>query len=162
MPLSMAACGWRFEDSAFVIQWHALGMFAPAFVTGHLIRRFGLFPIMRLGGVLLLIGLVADLTGQSVAHFWTGLTLLGVGWNFVFVGATTLLTESYRAEERAKVQALNDFCVFSTSAVSAFSAGMLQFHFGWQALNYGIAPLVAVVTLGLFWLRPGRRKPAVA
>ena len=160
-PLAMAACGWRFEDSAFVIQWHALGMFAPAFVTGHLIRRFGLFPIMRVGGVLLVIGLAADLTGASVAHFWTGLTLLGVGWNFVFVGATTLLTESYRVEERAKVQALNDFCVFSSSALSAFSAGLLQFHFGWEALNYAIAPLIALVTLGLFWLRPGLRKPAV-
>jgi MFS family permease len=159
-PLAMAACGWRFDDSTFVIQWHALGMFAPAFFTGHLIRRFGLFPIMRLGGVLLAIGLVCDLTGQSVAHFWTGLTLLGVGWNFVFVGATTLLTDCYRSEEKAKVQALNDFCVFSTTALSAFSAGALQFHFGWQTLNYAIAPVVGFGTLALFWLRAGVRKPA--
>jgi MFS family permease len=161
-PLAMAACSLRFEDTAFVIQWHALGMFAPAFFTGHLIRRFGLFPIMRIGALLLAFGLVADLSGQSVAHFWTGLTLLGIGWNFVFVGATTLLTETYRPDEKAKVQALNDFCVFSTTAVAAFSAGALQFHFGWEIINYAIAPLVAVAILGLFWVRRGVQKPAVA
>jgi MFS family permease len=161
-PLAMAACALRFEDSAFVIQWHALGMFAPAFFTGHLIRRFGLFPIMRVGALLLALGLAADLSGQSVAHFWSGLTLLGIGWNFVFVGATTLLTETYRPEEKAKVQALNDFCVFSTTAVAAFSAGALQFRFGWETLNYAIAPVVAAAILGLLWLRRGLHKPAVA
>jgi MFS family permease len=161
-PLAMAACALRFEDSAFVIQWHALGMFAPAFFTGHLIRRFGLFPIMRCGAVLLAIGLVADLSGQSVAHFWTGLTLLGIGWNFMFVGATTLLTETYRSDEKGKVQALNDFCVFSTTAVASFSAGALQFHFGWETVNYGVAPLVAVGILGLIWLRRGVRQPVAA
>jgi MFS family permease len=157
-PLAMAACSWTFEDSAFVIQWHALGMFAPAFFTGHLIRRFGVLPIMRCGAAVLVIGVAVDLGGLTVDHFWVGLTLLGVGWNFLFIGATSLLTETYRPEERGKVQALNDLCVFSATATGAFSAGALQFHVGWAAMNWGIAPLVlgAVVVLSLV-RRPGRR-----
>jgi MFS family permease len=159
-PLAMAACSYAFEDSAFVIQWHALGMFAPAFVTGHLIRRFGLHAIMRTGAALLALGLAIDLSGQSIAQFWTGLTVLGVGWNFLFVGATMLLTETYRPEEKAKVQAINDFCVFSTTALASFSAGALQFHFGWQAVNYAVAPMIALAWLALLWLERVRRRAA--
>ncbi len=161
-PLAMAACAWAFEDSAFVIQWHALGMFAPAFFTGHLIKRFGLMPIMRTGAAVLVIGVAVDLSGLTVNHFWIGLTLLGVGWNFMFVGATTLLTETYRPDERAKVQALNDFCVFSASATGAFSAGALQFHIGWEMMNYAVLPLVAVALLALLAIRHAARRPAVA
>jgi MFS family permease len=161
-PLAMAACGLRFEDSAFVIQWHALGMFGPAFFTGHLIRRFGVLPVMQLGAGLLVVGVLADLSGLGVMNFWVGLLLLGVGWNFLFVGATTLLTETYRPEERAKVQALNDFCVFATTAVASFSAGALQFNLGWQSMNYGIAPLVAIGLGALVWLHRNMRRPALA
>jgi MFS family permease len=152
-PLAMAACGWRFEDSAFVIQWHALGMFAPAFVTGHLIRRFGVLAIMRAGAALLALCLGIDLAGITVAHFWAGLAVLGVGWNFLFIGATTLLTETYRPDERAKVQAINDFCVFSATALAAFSAGAMQYHVGWAFMNYAIAPLVGVALVGLVLVR---------
>jgi MFS family permease len=160
-PLAMAACGHTFDDSARVIQWHALGMFAPAFITGHLIRRFGLPAVMQAGAALLVGALIADVAGQSVANFWLGLLLVGVGWNFLFVGATTLLTETYRPEEKAKVQALNDLCVFSTTALAAFSAGALQYHLGWNMVNYGVAPLVVIALLGSLWLRRARR-PAAA
>jgi MFS family permease len=161
-PLAMAACGWRFEDSAFVIQWHALGMFAPAFVTGHLIRRFGVLTIMQTGAALLAVCLAVDLSGLTVAHFWTGLTLLGVGWNFMFVGATTLLTQTYRSEERAKVQAVNDLCVFSATALGAFSAGALQFHVGWAAMNWVVVPLIGAAVVALALGRRASRRPAVA
>jgi MFS family permease len=161
-PLAMMACGHTFDDSALVIQWHALGMFAPAFVTGHLIRRFGLATIMQTGAAVLLVGLAADLAGQAVVHFWVGLVLLGVGWNFLFVGATTLLTETYRPEEKAKVQALNDLCVFSVTALAAFSAGALQFHFGWDMVNYGVVPLVVLALVGSLWLRRTAQRPAAA
>ena len=161
-PLAMQACGHSFDDSAFVIQWHALGMFAPAFVTGHLIRRFGLATIMRTGALVLLVGVAIDLAGQGVTYFWIGLILLGVGWNFLFVGATTLLTDTYRPEEKAKVQALNDLCVFSTTALAAFSAGALEFHFGWNMVNYGITPLILLALVGSLWLRGTARRPAAA
>ena len=161
-PLAMAACSWRFEDSAFVIQWHALGMYAPAFFTGHLIRRFGMLAIMRTGAAIVAVCLAVDLSGVAVVNFWIGLALLGVGWNFMFVGATTLLTETYRPEERAKVQAINDFCIFSASATAAFSAGALQFHVGWAAMNWGVAPLIGVTLVALLLIRRAARQPAVA
>jgi len=161
-PLAMAACSWRFEDSAFVIQWHALGMFAPAFFTGHLIKRFGVLAVMQTGAALVAVCLAVDLSGVTVANFWVGLALLGVGWNFMFVGATTLLTETYRPEERAKVQAINDFCVFSATATAAFSAGALQYHVGWQVMNWGVAPLIAATVVGLLLVRRAHRRPAVA
>ncbi|HUA51695.1 MAG TPA: MFS transporter [Candidatus Sulfotelmatobacter sp.] len=161
-PLAMAACSWRFEDSAFVIQWHALGMFAPAFFTGHLIRRFGVLAIMRGGAAIVALCLAVDLSGVAVMNFWVGLALLGVGWNFMFVGATTLLTETYRPEERAKVQAINDFCVFSGSATAAFSAGALQFHVGWSAMNWGVVPLITAAFVGLMLVRRAAPRPAVA
>ncbi len=161
-PLAMAACGWQFEDSAFVIQWHALGMFAPAFFTGHLIRRFGVLTIMQLGTVLVVLCLGIDLAGISVTHFWAGLTVLGLGWNFMFVGATSLLTETYQPEERAKVQATNDLCVFSATALGAFSAGALQFHVGWAAMNWGAGPLIGGALIALLAVRRATRRPAVA
>ena len=161
-PLAMMVCGHSFDDSAFVIQWHALGMFAPAFVTGHLIRRLGLPTIMQAGALVLMVGVGIDLWGQAVVFFWVGLILLGVGWNFLFVGATTLLTDTYRPEEKAKVQAINDLCVFSSSATAAFSAGALQHRFGWEIVNYGVVPLIVLALLGGLWLRWTVQRPAAA
>jgi MFS family permease len=152
-PLAMLACSHSFDETAFVIQWHVLGMFAPAFVTGHLIARFGLINVMQVG-VLMMVGCVLiNLTGIEVAQFWSALILLGVGWNFLFVGATTLLTESYHPGEKAKVQATNDFLVFGVVAVASLSAGTLQEVLGWQAVNLSVLPMLAVTLGALIWLR---------
>jgi len=156
-PLAMHGHQHPFSETAFVIEWHVLGMFAPSFVTGTLIRRFGVLRIMTTGALLYLGCVAVNLGGTSVGHYWLALTLLGVGWNFLFIGATTLLTETYRPEEKARTQAVNDFLVFSTVTVSVLSAGALQHHFGWRAVNLGVLPLVAIVLGALLWLRQRRR-----
>lgn len=159
-PLAMAACDYSFNDSSFVIQWHVLGMFAPAFFTGHLISRFGVLTVMQVGVVLLVGSIVSSIAGTSIPHFWVGLLLLGVGWNFLFIGATTLLTEAYRPEEKAKVQALNDFFVFGSSAAGSFAAGHLLHTIGWTAVNWGVAPLALLIMIGLIWLKFHRSRLA--
>ena len=161
-PLAMAACSYSFNDSAFVIQWHVLGMFAPAFFTGHLISRFGVLTVMQVGVVLLIGSIAASISGISIPHFWVGLVLLGVGWNFLFVGATTLLTEAYLPEEKAKVQAINDFLVFGSSAAGSFAAGHLLHTVGWEAVNWGVAPLALMIMVGLIWLKFSRSRSAAA
>ncbi|BBK37138.1 MFS transporter [Allostella sp. ATCC 35155] len=159
-PIAMAACNLPFEDSALVIQWHALGMYVPAFFTGHLIHRFGVINVM-LAGIALNVACVAiNLSGIDLFHFWTGLLLLGVGWNFVFVGATTLLTRTHTQAERAKVQSLNDFLVFGLVTVASFSSGALLQNIGWAAVNIGVAPLLVAVLAAVLWLRA--RQPALA
>jgi MFS family permease len=155
-PLAMEVCGQPFSNSAFVIQWHVFAMFAPSFFTGALIRRFGVLSVM-MTGVLCYIGtVVINLNGVSVTHFWLALFLLGIGWNFLFVGGTDLLTEAYREEEKAKAQALNDFMVFTTVSIASLSAGALQYHYGWEAVNWGVTPLIAIILVavtGLMWRR---------
>jgi len=151
-PLAMDHHHHPFSDTAFVIQWHVLGMFAPSFVTGRLIKRFGVERILRTGAALFAGTLVINLVGTSVWHFWTALVLLGIGWNFLFIGGTTLLTETYRPEERAKTQALNDFMVFSATALASLSAGAMQHAFGWWRVNVGVIPLVLVIVASLSWL----------
>jgi MFS family permease len=151
-PLAMQHQGYAFSDSSFVIQWHVLGMFAPSFFTGHLISRFGLLKIMTTGALAILACVSINLSGHSVTHFWVALTLLGVGWNFLFIGATTLLTETYRPEERFKTQALNDFTVFSTVTMASLSSGAIQNQFGWEAVNLGAIPAISVVLAALVWL----------
>lgn len=151
-PLAMLACGLPFDDSAFVIQWHALGMFAPAFFTGSLIHRFGVLRIMNAGAVLVILCIVINLTGVTLAHFWTALFLLGVGWNFLFVGATTLLTRTHTVAERSKVQSLNDFLVFGLVTVASFGSGALQYAVGWEAVNLMVAPAIALTLGALAWL----------
>ncbi|MBD3609759.1 MAG: MFS transporter [Gammaproteobacteria bacterium] len=129
-PLAMEHHPHPFSDIAFVIQWHVLGMFVPSFFTGHLIRRWGVLKIMLLGAIFNLLCVLINLTGTSLWHYWTALVLLGVGWNFLFVGGTTLLTEAYRAEESARVQAINDFMVYSMVTLASVTAGALQYQFG--------------------------------
>lgn len=157
-PLAMLDCGFAFGDTAFVIQWHVFGMFAPAFVTGHLINRFGVLRVMMTGAVLLLGCIAINLSGVAIAHFWAGLALLGVGWNFLFVGSTTLLTEVHAPAEKAKVQGLNDLLVFGTVACTATTSGALHHAFGWKALNIGSLPFVLVALCAAAWLmmRPVR------
>ena len=150
-PLAMQNHAHLFEDTSFVIQWHLVGMFAPSFVTGHLIKRFGIFQVMLAGVLAGFACVVINLSGTSVAHFWAALVLLGICWSFLFVGASTLLTETYREEERAKTQSANDFAVFSAVAAASLSAGAIQNSFGWQAINIGVLPLLAMILISLLW-----------
>lgn len=152
-PLAMQSHAHLFEDTSFVIQWHLVGMFAPAFVTGHLIKRFGLFYVMLTGVLAGFACVVINLSGTSVGHFWTALVLLGISWSFLFIGASTLLTETYREEERAKTQSANDFMVFSAVAAASLSAGAIQTSFGWQAINICVLPLLIIILISLFWAR---------
>lgn len=156
-PLAMHQHAYPFADTAFVIQWHVLGMFAPSFVTGHLIRRFGLISIMGVGALLGILCVVINLSGTSTSHFFLALLLLGVSWNFLFIGATTLLTETYTRAERFKTQALNDFIVFTTVAMAALSSGALQHRFGWQVINYAAIPALVIIGLSLLWLKFNNR-----
>jgi len=156
-PLAMIACKHPFSDAAFVIQWHMVGMFAPSFVTGVLIRRFGLMTIMLTGVVLILICVAIAFSGVEVMHFWLALVLLGVGWNFMFVGATTLLTESHTPAERAKVQGVNDAAIFFTMVVSSLSSGALFTLQGWQTMNAAAIPFLALAGVGMIWLAIQRR-----
>ncbi|HEY1794981.1 MAG TPA: MFS transporter [Stellaceae bacterium] len=157
-PIAMLGCGFVFPDAALVIQWHILGMYAPSFVTGHLIARFGLVKVMTAGAGLLATCCAINLAGVGEANFWAANLLLGVGWNFLFIGATTLLTRTYRPEERAKVQAFNDFMIFGTSTVSSFSSGALLAGFGWPTVQYAVLPAVAVALTAVLWLRIQTRR----
>ena len=135
-PLAIVACGFPHAEAHWVIFMHVLGMFVPSFFTGNLINRFGATTVMAWGVALMLAGVVAALSGLSEWNFRIALTVNGVGWNFLFVGATTLVTTCYRPNERGKSQALNDLLVFSTTATSSFMAGFLQDRWGWQPLNW--------------------------
>jgi len=152
-PIAMLGCGYGFTDAAFVIQWHVLGMYAPSFVTGHLIARFGVSNILLSGAALLLLACGINLSGVAVLQFWSALTLLGVGWNFLFIGATTLLTRTYSPVEKAKVQALNDFTIFGTTTVAAFLSGALLTGFGWSVIQLAVMPIIAVATAAILWLK---------
>ncbi len=159
-PLAMVACGHSFADAALTIQGHVLGMFVPAFFTGSLIQRFGVMRVMAAGAVLMLGCALVNLTGLDRWQFQLSLLLLGVGWNFLFVGGTTLLGECHSPAEKAKVQAMNDFVVFSTVAVTAFSSGWLHEHLGWAAMNIATIPFL-LVALALIAMQ-AVRKPRAA
>lgn len=151
-PLAMAACSFEFSDSAFVIQWHVLGMFVPSFFTGHLIKRFGALRIILVGTLLNVGCMAVNLAGQDLENFWLALVLLGLGWNFMFIGGTSLLTETYRPEERSKVQALNDFLVFTTVATASFSSGALQDTVGWEGVNAAMSLPILLTFAAVVWL----------
>ena len=152
-PLSMDRFSHSFADATRVIRWHVLGMFVPSFFTGHLIRRFGEERIMLGGGVVLLASMMASLGGNALYHYLLGLTLLGVGWNLLFIGSTSLLTGTYQPSERAKVQSTNDFLVFGIMVLSTFSAGTLEHLLGWQAINKLAVVVVAALLIALVALR---------
>ena len=161
-PIAMQVCGHPFGDAAFVISSHVVAMFAPSFFTGRLIRRFGVLPVMMAGAALNLVCIGVALAGLAVANFWWALVLLGVGWNFLYIGGTTLLTETYRPEERAKAQGANDQTIFIMMAISSFSSGMTVTTAGWSRVNLMALPLVAVATGAILWfaLRARARKAA--
>ena len=151
-PLAMFDCGHSVADAALGIQWHVLAMYAPSFFTGSLILRFGVARVAAAGLVLLALSAVAGLAGVTVAHFWTALILLGVGWNFAFVAATTMVTDCHRPEERNKVQAFNDFLIFGSMAIGSFISGSMLAHYGWYLVNVVMLPVVAVAGALLIWL----------
>lgn len=146
-PLAMQLCGQTISSAATVIQWHVLGMFAPSFFTGNLIRRFGVLTIMTSGVVLLLGHVAIALSGMEYLHFLSGLILLGVGWNFLFIGGTTLLTEAYQPCERAKVQAAHDFLMYVAISIATFSSGSLLSALGWRAVNLAVLPMLTIALL---------------
>ena len=159
-PLAMHDYAHAFADTAFVIQWHVFGMFFPSFFTGHLIRKFGTANIILTGILLLGLCVGINFTGETVPHFWGSLIFLGVGWNFVFVGATTRLTETYAPAEKAKAQALNDFIVFGTVTLTSLSSGAVQNLLGWQTINMAVIPFLIIIFLANLWLR-GKHSAAV-
>ncbi|GAB4210552.1 MAG: MFS transporter [Synechococcales cyanobacterium] len=156
-PLSMVADHFPFEQAAFVIQWHILGMFAPSFITGSLIARFGVLTIMGVGGVLNLACITINLLGMSLGHYWGALLLLGIGWNFLYVGSTTLLTEAYAPPERLKTQAAHDFLMFSAVTVATLISGSALHMGGWPIVNWLGLPLVVTSLVVTLWLRHHRR-----
>ena len=151
-PLAMVDCGHSVTDATLGIQWHVLAMYAPSFITGGLIGRFGIERITGIGLGLIVLAAVVGIAGITVAHFWTALVLLGFGWNLTFIGATTMVTQCHRPEERNKVQAFNDFLIFGGMAVSSFSSGQMLEYLGWQAINEVIFPTISLTGVLLVWL----------
>jgi MFS family permease len=161
-PIAMQVCGHPYADAAFVISSHVVAMFAPSFVTGRLIRRFGVLPTMLAGALLNLACIGVALAGIAVANFWWSMVLLGVGWNFLYIGGTTLLTETYRPEERAKAQGANDQAIFIMMAISSFTSGMTVTTAGWERVNLMALPLIAAVAAALLWFALHQRAPRPA
>ena len=159
-PIAMIDCGFGISASSWVIQWHVLAMFVPSFFTGSLIARFGVERITLVGLILLCGAGIAALLGLAFVNFAAGLILLGLGWNFAFIGATTMVTDCYRSAERNKVQAVNDFCIFLTVALASLSSGRLLDQWGWDAVNYAVFPMAGLAMLLLFWqvLPVGRKR----
>jgi len=151
-PVAMLGCGFSVKDSSWVIQWHALAMFVPSFFTGTLIARFGAERISAIGMLLLVGAAVSGLLGIHFENFAIGLVLLGLGWNFGYIGGTTMLTETYEPEEKNKAQGLNDFLVFTTTAVTSLMAGNLLAWFGWAGVNYAVFPMVVLALVMIVWL----------
>lgn len=153
-PVAMVVeCGLSVDSATLGIQWHILAMFAPSLLTGRLIGRYGSAPVTATGLVITAAAALVGLLGRDVGHFWVALALLGLGWNLSFIGATSMVTECYRPEERARVQAANDFMVFGTVALASFSSGGLLALGGWQVVNWLVFPFVALALLLLAFAR---------
>jgi MFS family permease len=163
-PIAMQVCGHPYGDAAFVISSHIIGMFAPSFVTGPLIKRIGALPVMFAGAVLNFVAIGIALSGIAVAQFWWSLVILGVGWNFLYISGTTLLTETYRPEERARAQGTNEQAIFIMMAISSLTSGLTVTTAGWERVNLFALPLVAIVAVAIVWyaLRSRTRKVAAA
>ncbi|MBC7649196.1 MAG: MFS transporter [Vitreoscilla sp.] len=158
-PIAMQICGLPFSDVAWVLEWHVIGMFAPGFFTGHLIKRYGTLPIMVIGLGLSIICVIIALSGIEFRQFLIALFLLGLGWNFLFTGATTLALTAYRPEEKDKAQGALNFCVFAVLAISSLTSGVLVTTQGWTLLNMGSLLPLGMTGLLLGWLALQRRKP---
>jgi MFS family permease len=161
-PIAMQQCRLPFSDAAFVLEWHVIGMFAPGFFTGSLIKRFGALPVMGVGVALNLACIVVALSGVELQQFLVALFLLGVGWNFLFTGSTTLSLSAYTPEEKDRAQGALNFFVFATLALSSFSSGVLVTTQGWSLLNYGSLLPVLLTAAALVWLGLRNARPATA
>lgn len=160
-PIAMGVCGHPYADAAFVISSHVIAMFAPSFVTGRLIKRFGVLQVMFTGALLNFAAIGVALSGIAVSQFWLSLVLLGVGWNFLYIGGTALLTETYRPEEMAKAQGANDQAIFIMMAISSFTSGLTVTAAGWERVNLFALPMVAVVAIAIVWYgMKHHRRPA--
>jgi MFS family permease len=151
-PLAMQMCQLPFSDAALVLEWHVIGMFAPGFFTGHLIKRFGTLPIMLVGVLLNGLCILIALSGVELHQFLVALFLLGVGWNFLFTGATSLSLKAYLPQEKDRAQGAINFCVFAVMAVTSFASGALVTTQGWRQLNLGSLVPVVVLGVALTWL----------
>jgi len=156
-PIAMQVCGLPFSDAALVLEWHVIGMFAPGFFTGHLIKRFGTLPIMAAGLALNVACVLVALSGVNLHQFLIALFLLGVGWNFLFTGSTTLALSAYRPEEKDKAQGALNFCVFAVLALSSLASGVLVTTQGWTLLNLGSLLPLGLTGAALVWLALQRR-----
>jgi MFS family permease len=163
-PLAMNHRGMAFGDTAIIIQWHIVGMFAPSFFTGNLIYRFGVLKIMFIGALALAGCALIAFNGQLYAHFLIGLVLLGIGWNFLYIGGTTLLTEVYLPAEKSVIQGINEFLVFSATAFTALSSGYLHHTLGWETLNLYTIPVIcfAGCLIALLGWQLRQRQPQTA
>ena len=161
-PLAILGCGLPESSVTPVIQWHVVGMFAPSFFTGALIKRYGAPRIMQTGFVLLLGQVVLTLSGVEFLHFLSALLLLGIGWNFAFIGGTTLLTQTCRPAEQVRVQAVNEFSIFGLVALATLSAGWLYDRFGWATLNLAVVPLLIVALVATIAIERRLRREALA
>jgi predicted MFS family arabinose efflux permease len=151
-PLAMVMCNHSVTDATLGMQWHVIAMYAPSFITGSLILRFGVERVVACGLALIAASAAIGIHGISIAHFWSALVLLGIGWNFAFIGATTMVTQCHRSEERNKVQSLNDFLVFGSMAVGSFASGNVLARFGWATVNEIVFPVVLAAAALLLWL----------
>jgi MFS family permease len=151
-PIAMAQCSHPFSAAALVLEWHVLGMYVPSFFTGKLIKRFGVLPVMCTGLALNIACVLFALSGSDVMHFLGALLVLGVGWNFLYIGGSTLATEAWRPEERTRAQAALDFCVYATMTVTSFSSGALVTTGGWTAMNLGALLPIGLLGAALVWL----------
>ena len=161
-PIAMQQCKHPFESAALVLEWHVLGMFVPSFFTGSLIKRFGALPVMAVGLLLNIVCVAVALSGVDLMQFLVALAALGVGWNFLYTGGSTLLTQTYRPEEKTRAQGFMDACVFWTMALSSVSAGALITTQGWTLLNLGSLAPLALLGLALGWLGVSQRRAASA
>ncbi len=160
-PLAMQQCGLSFNDTALVLEWHVIGMFAPGFFTGSLIKRWGTLPIMAMGLVLNLLCVAIALSGVELHQFVIALFLLGVGWNFLFTGSTTLSLDAYRPEEKDRAQAALNFSVFAVTALTSLASGALVTTQGWAWLNAGSLPVLVMAAVALGWLALKQREGRV-
>jgi len=157
-PIAMDICRHPFAAAALVIEWHVVGMYAPGFFTGFLIKRFGVLKIIVTGAAVMATGALVAINGNTIAHFITALILVGFGWNFLYTGGTTLLTEAYTPVEKARTQGLNDLIVFTTMAVSSLSSGALVSTTGWETMNAAALPIIALIAAAALWLAWRRQR----
>ena len=161
-PIAMAQCSLPFSAAAWVLEWHVVGMYLPSFFTGGLIKRIGALKVMTIGLLLNIVCVLIALSGVDLMHFMAALITLGVGWNFLFIGGTTLATEAYRPEERTTAQAAVDFTVYATMTVTSFGSGALVTTGGWTAMNLGSLAPLALLGAALLWLAVRQRRAVPA